>query len=356
MTHRFPIREIALQAGLGLATVDRVLNNRDHVSPQTRLRVTAAIDELAAREAKTAARARRLFFDFVVVGTDNFYLDIKTAAEAVLHQIDAAVCRPRFVQHGILEEEEIAGALMRILKRGSNGVCLTAMDTPKIKKAVNALSAAKIPVVTLLTDVAGSDRISYVGLDNIGAGRTAAYLVSKLVGDVSGTVLVIRNLERILGEEERETAFVEALTDRCPQLRIFQVPDVCRSSSETPKTVSNVLTTVPDLYAMYSSGVGNRSILDMLEHNGLRPKLCVAHDLNQQNQSLLLDQKLDFILHHDLESDMRNVFNTFLAYHQLSTGPISALVSSVQVLTQENIPRKISPRKARKTISDGIKL
>ena len=158
----------------------------------------AAIDELAVREAKTAARGRRLFLVFVVVGTDNFYHDIKTTEEAVQHQIGAAVCRPRFVQHGILGEEEIASSLMRILKRGSNGVCLTARDTPKIRKAVNALSTAKIPVVTLLTDIAGTDRISYVGLDNIGAGRTAAYLVSKLVGDVSESFLVIRNLERYL--------------------------------------------------------------------------------------------------------------------------------------------------------------
>lgn len=304
----------------------------------------AAIDELAVREAKTAARGRCLFLDFVVVGTDNFYHDIKTTAEAVQHQIGAAVCRPRFVQHGILGEEEIASSLMRILKRGSNGVCLTARDTPKIRKAVNALSAAKIPVVTLLTDIAGSDRISYVGLDNIGAGRTAAYLVSKFVGDDSGTVLVVRNLERVLGEEERETAFVEALADRCPQLRILQVPNICGSSSETSKTLSNVLATVPNLCALYSLGVGNRSILDMLEHNALRPRLYVAHDLNQENHNLLFDQRLDFILHHDLQSDVRNVFDAFLAYHQLSTGPVSALVSSVQVLTQENTPTQISLR------------
>ncbi|WP_108813256.1 LacI family DNA-binding transcriptional regulator [Loktanella sp. Alg231-35] len=350
MTHRFPIREIALQAGLGLATVDRVLNNRNHVSPQTKLRVRAAIDELAAREAKTTARGRRLFFDFIVMGPDYFNHEIKTAAESVQHQIDAAVCRPRFLQHDILDEEGIVHALMRILKRGSNGVCLTARDTPKIRKTVNTLSAAKIPVVTLLTDISGSDRISYVGLDNIGAGRTAAYLVSKFVGDDSGTVLVIRNLERVLGEEERETAFVEALADRCPQLRILQVPNICGSSSETSKTLSNVLATVPNLCALYSLGVGNRSILDILEHNRLRPGLFMAHDLNQENHNLLFDQRLDFILHHDLRSDVRNVFDAFLAYHQLSTGPVSALVSSVQVLTQENTPTQISLRHVRKTI------
>ncbi|MGB4111442.1 MAG: LacI family DNA-binding transcriptional regulator, partial [Yoonia sp.] len=35
MTHRFPIKEIAAQAGLSTATVDRVINMRPNVSAQT---------------------------------------------------------------------------------------------------------------------------------------------------------------------------------------------------------------------------------------------------------------------------------------------------------------------------------
>ena len=72
MTHRFPIKEVARQAGLGTATVDRVLNDRAHVSPQTRLRVSAAIEELKAQEAQLAARGRRVFFDFVVEAPSRF--------------------------------------------------------------------------------------------------------------------------------------------------------------------------------------------------------------------------------------------------------------------------------------------
>lgn len=60
MTHRFPIKEIARQAGLGTATVDRVLNGRAHVSPQTKLRVKAAIEESKTQETQLAARGRRL--------------------------------------------------------------------------------------------------------------------------------------------------------------------------------------------------------------------------------------------------------------------------------------------------------
>ena len=68
MTHRFPIKNIARRAGLGIATVNRALNNREHVRSQTRLRVAVAIEELTAQEARIAARSRRLFFCFGVEG------------------------------------------------------------------------------------------------------------------------------------------------------------------------------------------------------------------------------------------------------------------------------------------------
>jgi LacI family transcriptional regulator len=341
MTHRFPIKEIARQAGLGTATVDRVLNKRDHVSPQTKLRVTAAIEELKAQEAQLAARGRRMFFDFVVEAPGRFSREVKAAAEAVLPEIATAVCRLRFVQQEIMEEDEVVAALMRILKRGSHGVCLKARDTPKIRHAVNTLSEARIPVVTLVTDIAGTDRLTYVGLDNAGAGRTAAYLVSKTVRDNSGTVLATRSHERFLGEEERETAFVAALADRCPQLRIFKVQGGSGVGFETSRLLLGVMEAIPDLCAVYSMGGGNRSILDTLAHNGLRPDVFVAHDLDQENRSLILDQRLDYILHHDLQLDLKNAFSAFLTYHQLLTEPPEVPISTVQVLTPENVPQQI---------------
>jgi LacI family transcriptional regulator len=340
MTHRFPIKEIARQAGLGTATVDRVLNERDHVSPQTKLRVTAAIEELTAQEAQLAARGRRLFFDFVVEAPGRFSREVKAAAEAVLPQIATAVCRPRFVSQDIMEEVEVVATLMRILKRGSHGVCLKARDTSKIRNAVNTLSAAKIPVVTLVTDIAGTDRLAYVGLDNAGAGRTAAYLVSKTVGNGSGSVLATRSHERFLGEEEREIAFVAALADRCPQLRIVKLQGGSGVGLETSRLLSGVMDTIPDLRAVYSMGGGNLSILDTLADNGLRPDIFVAHDLDQENRSLILDQRLDFILHHDLKLDIKNAFSAFLGYHQILTETVDQPISTVQVLTPENVPRQ----------------
>lgn len=338
MTHRFPIKEIARQAGLGPATVDRVLNNRANVSPQTKLRVAAAIEELKHQETQLAARGRRLFFDFIVEAPTRFSREVKRAAEAVLPQIGAAVCRPRFLHQEVMHEEEVVAAMMRVLKRGSHGVCLKARDTHKIRNAVKMLSDANIPVVTLVTDIAEPSRLEYVGLDNEGAGRTAAYLIAVAVGSESGTVLATRSHRHFLGEQERERAFIPALQKRCPNLKVVTVQGEGDLGSEISKELPSALHHISDLRAVYSMGGGNRKILATLADQGMVPKVFVAHDLDQDNRNLIHDQKLDFILHHDLQVDIRHAFNAFLAYHRLLPDAPDCVMSLVQVLTPDNIP------------------
>ena len=338
MTHRFPIKEIARQAGLGTATVDRVLNDRANVSSQTKLRVTAAIDELKAQEAQLAARGRRLFFDFVVEAPSRFSREVKAAAEAILPQIGTAVCRPRFLMQDIMDEEEVVAALKRIMKRGSHGVCLKARDTGKIREAVKMLAEAGIPVVTLVTDIGCPDRHAYVGLDNAGAGRTAAYLISKVLGNQTGQVLASRSHERFLGEEEREGSFTETLAGLRPELQIIAIQGGSGVDFETSKLLTTALDSLYNICAVYSMGGGNRSILRTLEDNGLRPEVYVAHDLDLENRKLIVDGRIDFVLHHDLRQDIGHAFDAFLAYHRLRSDFGEAPISTVQVLTPENVP------------------
>ena len=338
MTHRFPIKEIAFQAGLSTATIDRVLNQRPHVSPQTTARVVAAVAELKAQEAQLAARGRRMFFDFVIEAPTRFSREVQQAAEHVLTQVGAAACRLRFVAQEIMDDADAANALARIAKRGSQGVCLKARDTPAIRTAVNALVAAGIPVVTLVTDIQASGRIAYVGLDNQSAGRTAAYLVATALGKVTGTVLTIRSNDGFLGEEERETAFATTLAKSCPELRLIDVSGGSGVHYETSRLLDGVVDALHDLKAVYSMGGGNRTILDILQKNRFQPTIFIAHDLDQENRTLIEAGHLYFVLHHDLRADMHNVFQAFLHHHKLVPNGPTQTISNVQVITPVNIP------------------
>ena len=91
-------------------------------------------------------------------------------------------------------------------------------------------------------------------------------------------------------------------------------------------------------------GGGNRSILDTLSSHGLRPEVYVAHDLDAENRALIHAGQLDFILHHDLMQDMRNVFHAFLAFHRLQGDRAEVRASTVQIVTPDNVPAGRAPR------------
>ena len=338
MTHRFPLKEVARQAGLSTATVDRAINNRAHVSPQTKARVATAISELEGQEAQLAARGRRLFFDFVIEAPTRFSREVQQAAEQVLPRIGSAVCRPRFLAQEIMGGDDITAALKRIAKRGSHGVCIKARDLPAVRAAVDQLIASGIPVVTLVTDLTTTKRIAYIGLDNQSAGRTAAYLIAKTIGDVAGVVLTSRSNDRFQGEEAREVAFKATLKRLCPKLRIVDASGGNGLHFETSRIMQSVVAGLDQMRAVYSMGGGNATILDVLEQNGSLPDIYVAHDLDEDNRRLIEDGRLSFVLHHDLRVDLQNVFQAFLHHHKLAANLPNSTISNIQVVTPENIP------------------
>lgn len=334
MTHRFPIKEIARQAGVGPATVDRVLNDRPNVSHQTRNRVRAAMDELAGQEAQLSARGRRLFVDFIVEAPGRFSTEVRRAAERVLPEIGAGVIRPRFTFQDVMTEKEIVAALERVRRRGSDGLCLKARDLGPVRDKVAELEAAGIPVITLVTDLPTSPRTAYVGLDNANAGRVAAMLLSMAMGG-RGKVLTVRSQDDFQGETERFAAFRAALP---PDMAILDLAGGAGLALETRRRLEALLRNTARIDGVYSMGGGNAMILQVLHDAGHTALPFVAHDLDAENRALLAKGLVTFVLHHNLADDMRALYRTIAATHGLTPPYTASGLSDVQIITAHNVP------------------
>ncbi|MGE8469845.1 MAG: LacI family DNA-binding transcriptional regulator [Paraburkholderia hospita] len=102
MSHPFLIKEIALQAGLGMATVDRLLSGRAHVREHTPRRIRQAIGEREEQQLTIATSGRKLVVDVVVEAPRRFVDEIRDALE------DAApdLHRPRFLMQETMTTPE----------------------------------------------------------------------------------------------------------------------------------------------------------------------------------------------------------------------------------------------------------
>jgi LacI family transcriptional regulator len=341
MTHPFPVKVVALQAGVSMATVDRVIRQRGGVHANTVRRVMQALDELARQSTQVGLSGRKFMLDVLMVAPRRFTDAVRAALEAELPSLHPAVLRSRFHLHETLEAESIVDLLERIRKNGSHGVLLKAPDLPSVTAAVNRLAAAGIPVVTLVTDLPASARSSYVGMDNRAAGETAAYLIGQWLGAGRRRqqVLVTLSSNRFHGEEEREIGFRRALRERHRHLSIVEVSEGHGIDGATGALVRQALAAHPDIAAVYSIGGGNAAIVQAFAQAGRPCRAFIGHDLDADNLALLRSGAIHAVLHHDLGQDMRRACQDILrAQGALPALTQPACLSAIQVVTPWNLP------------------
>lgn len=336
-SHPFRIREIAVQAGLSEATVDRVLNGRGGVRDSTVREVRAAIADLERQRDQVRLAGRTFLIDVVMQAPARFSSAVRAALEAELPLLRPALIRARFHFRESGPPDGLLDTLDGIGRRGSQGVVLKAPDISEVNEAVARLAGRGIPVVTLVTDLPHSPRAAYIGIDNRAAGATAAYLLTQWLDRRPGAVLVTLSRSFFRGEEEREMGFRSVLRSAGPGRRVIDVTETDGLDAAIRGLVLEALATEAEVPAVYSIGGGNTAILGAFAETGRPAPLLVAHDLDEDNVRLLRGGRIAAVLHHDLRLDMRRACQVIMSAHS-ALPPFAVATSAIQVVTPYNIP------------------
>ena len=342
MGHPFRIREIAQQAGLSEATVDRVLNKRGGVRADTAREVRQAIADLERQRMQIRLGGRTFLIDVVMQTPDRFSSAVRSALEAELPYLRPAIIRSRFHFRETGPLTDLVTTLDRIAARGSQGVILKAPDVPEITEAVGRLVRAGIPVLTLVTDLLASQRLAYIGIDNRAAGATAAYLIDQWLGDKPGNVLVTLSRGFFRGEEEREMGFRSAMRSRYPNRSLIDIDNSDGLDATMHALVLHALDSDPAINAVYSIGGGNLAIVDAFASKHRTCSVFIAHDLDHDNIRLLREGHLSAVLHHDLNQDMRRACHLIMQAHRALPGTVNTWPSNIQVVTPYNTPTTVT--------------
>ena len=342
MSRPFLIKDIAHQAGVSVATVDRVLNNRPNVRAHMVRRVEQAIDALQRQRRQVGVVGRKFLLDLVMDTPQRFSNAVRTALELEMSTLRPSIFRARDELHEAWPVGELVATLDRIAARGSHGVLLKAPNLPVVVDAVGRLVDRGIPVITLVTDLPSSGRLAYVGLDNRAAGETAAYLLGQWLqpGPRVG-VLVSMSSAYFRGEEEREVGFRAVLRSTRDDVSVHTVSEGQGVEERTTGLVQAQLRRHPHIAAVYSIGGANEAICRAFDQMA-RPCRCfIGHDLDEDNLALLRAGRLHAVLDHDLRHDMRQACLRILAAHGAGGDAGSPGLSNVDVMTSFNLPASL---------------
>jgi LacI family transcriptional regulator len=283
MSKRPTIADLARAAGVGVATVDRVLHGRANVSAGTTARVAAAAERIGYHAtgliaARRVPPARVLRFGFVLhKQAQPFYRDFARQIETACAADPTHDIRPRIVFSPSQAPGDFAAAFARTAD-GADAVAGSAINHPEIDRAIAGISAAGTPCFALLNDFATAVRSRYFGLDNLRAGRIAGWMIA-MAAPPRGTVAVFLGGSRWHGQVLRETGCRAALREHAPELRILDTAVNLETRQVTYEATLDLLSRHRDLRGIYVAGGGMEGAIAALRE--CRPPGRVALVVNE---------------------------------------------------------------------------
>ena len=336
------IADIARLAGVGTATVDRVLNRRADVNAETVQRVMQVVAERGAPQQPGRPRRGENFrFAFVLPADDSPFLNLvdRQIAQAAGDFRHAHITE---VTHRI-DATDPAGFAAELAQVGEcEGIALLAPDLPPIKRAINELVRAGVHVVTLFSDVAGSMRETCIGADNRAAGRTAGLLLGRMANAAArDTLLLSSQATRLSAEIERRIGFAQVIEERFPNLRMLRTPDVPADDAAACESLRRWLQADTDtarVAGIYNVGSASAGVVRALAGAGLAAKAgVVAHDFTEEHRALLGANGLSYVLHQDIHYCVLTAARVLRALCENVRGALNVVQPRIQILTAENL-------------------
>jgi LacI family transcriptional regulator len=308
---------LAREAGVSLATVDRVLNRRAGVRAATAERVEAAIEKLDYRRDIAAANmARKRTYPITVVvpdGPGTFMRGLGAQVRALASHPGTTRVILDVKDVPAFDGEALATTLAEVDPRETVGVIVVATDAPLVRAAINDLTDSGVQVVTLVSDVPTARRLHYSGIDNSAAGRTAGTLMGRFLHE-PGRIAIVAGSMTLRDHVERRMGFEQVIRSSFPELEVLP-PIEGRDDATTVETMlTALLSEQRDVVGVYSLGGGTRGVVAALEQKGMhRDIVAIAHELTSASRRALISGTLDALINQDAGHEVRSAIRVIQA-------------------------------------------
>ena len=277
------MKEIADLAGVSRGTVDRVLNHRGNVNPETQTRILEIIKPLDYKPNKAgialAAQKKKLQLGVILFLGNPFFEKVLEGVREKEAELAGYGCTITIVEAAFTLQAQL-DAIDQLVADGVHGIALAPYNDERIREKIDELFQNGIPVVTFNTDIENSRRIAYVGSNYYQTGQTAAGLMHLMSGKDSKVGVIIGD-RNILCHAERLKGFCSQLETDYHDVHFSDLIENHDDEIESYEQTFALLKKHPEINALYFAAAG--------VYGGCR----AVHALGRQNMTIIAHDRVE---------------------------------------------------------------
>lgn len=274
------IKQIAEMAGVSAGTVDRVINNRGKVKPETEKRIRTVADKLGYQPNKVAKSLALRKKNLTIGVISHVQKDYQN------HAVSESL---RGIAEGAKEYSDFGISLMmrycrnfdpihqlelidELLQENICALAIMPINDPQIRGKLDQLSSQGFPVFCFTNDIETEFPHFYVGIDTYKTGCIAAGLFN-LFAPASHRLGVLISPLSLLGNLNRLNGFTETLKTRYPSNLLSCTVEVADDDIDAYQKTQKLFLSHPEITACFLASGACHGILSALKELGLLGKI-----------------------------------------------------------------------------------
>ncbi len=295
------IQQIADKVGVSRGTVDRALNKRGRINPEVAKEIEHIAEELGyihKPRKRQKRHAGKLKLGVITqLSKALFMVDVNEGIQTAKKELKSLNIEVIIKERETVSEEEQLSAIEELMQEGIHGLAIMPVDSERVRAKLNQMIHENmIPVVTFNSDIVGTGRNCFVGMDNKRSGCVAAGLM-KMLTRGRGKVLIITGHFSSLLNNQRVDGFVEEIKKISPELEIVGVQASFNSSDEVEKIIENTMMSISGINGIFVVSGGQEGIEEAFKKLGLEQRpYVIIYDQTFKNEKVLESDIADFLI------------------------------------------------------------